>query len=160
MNTTVKAEAGEVYFYQVEDSAEDLTFSLVRKSRKNGWRVCVRGDSIEQLEKFETRLWMQPDKLFMGIGMEGSEFDSDHSVLLTATDNRANDPEVLVVLPGTSVEPEEVRGFRRAMLVFSKKRTEDTAIARRHWKALAAHGFPMKYFGLQQGKWQMIRSIN
>ncbi|MCY4542767.1 MAG: DNA polymerase III subunit chi [Rhodobacteraceae bacterium] len=159
MTTTVNAEFGEVFFYQVDGSAEDLAFKLVRNSRREGWRVCVRGTSSEQLERFETRLWSQPHTEFFGLGIEGGEFDSDQSVLLTTSECRTNDRQALIVLPGATVKSDDVKRHVRVMLVFSGNDSE-IGNAREHWKAFAALKCRLKYVKKQQGKWQIAHTVN
>ncbi len=153
-------ESGDIYFYQVRSNSDDLVFTLVRNARKSGWRVCIRGASPEQLQKTESRLWVQTSTLFFGVGVAGSEFDAEHSVLLSISDTRANNPDALIILQGAVVQPEEMRGFHRVMIVFSGESREATSIARQMWKSLARLNLPMKYYRQQDGRWKQMHSTS
>ncbi|MBF9046682.1 DNA polymerase III subunit chi [Rhodobacterales bacterium LSUCC0031] len=146
----------EVFFYHLTQSTLAVTLRLLlEKSRAQGWRVALRAQSEEMLARLDAALWEGAEDAFLPHGRDGSPHDADQPVLLTLSHSAANHPDCLVIVEGAVITPEEVAGFKRAMVVFDGQDATGLNIARTQWKTLTAAGVKAKYYAEENGRWTM-----
>lgn len=146
----------EVFFYHLTQTPLEVTLRLLlEKSLAAGWRVSLRAQSDALLDQLDRALWAGPDDGFLAHGRDGGAHDADQPVLLTLSQNAANQPDCLVAVEGAAIAPEEVAGLKRAMIVFDGHDEIGLNIARAQWKTLTVAGVKAKYWSEETGRWAM-----
>lgn len=101
-------------------------------------------------------LWRVPEEEFVPHGREGTGRDDRNPVLLTSKGPGGR--ECLLATHGAAVEPGEVNGLERAMLVFDGRDVDELGAARQHWKDMTAAGVEAQYWSEESGKWTLKAS--
>ena len=74
---------GAAYFYHLMRSPlEDALPPLLRRSLAAGWRVELRGTTIERMAWLDERLWLGADNDFLPHGLAGGPHDALQPILL------------------------------------------------------------------------------
>jgi len=144
---------GAVYFYHLTEQRLDQTLPvLLGKARGQGWRVAVRGRSMDQLTALDTALW-QGDG-FDPHAMAGGPHDAAQPVLLTTQNTAANDPDCLMCIDGAEITATEVPGYKRACVLFDGNDDAALNTARNQWKTLTDAGCAAQYWAQSSGRWE------
>ena len=145
------AQPIEIGFYHLTQQPLDAVLPrLLEKAYAAGHRIVVRAADAEQLRQIDQQLWMYEDGSFLP---HGSEDKALQPILLTTSEEeRANDPDLLVVLNGSLGDPS---GFRRVLYLFEEAQAEALAAARRDWSSLKGReGVARTYWQQdERGRW-------
>ena len=139
----------EIFFYHLERStAPQVLPSLLEKTRAKGWRAHVKCVDRPSLEALDDALWSYRDESFLAHGSSGPE----EPIFLSLTDEKINKAEAAFLMPGTSMDPEQLRAFERCVLLFGH---DDAPAARQSWTALKDEGFAVTYWKqAPDGRWE------
>ncbi len=144
---------GEVYFYHMTRTPLEATLPvLLEKSLAAGWKVLLRGRERRQLEWLDQKLWLNEG--FLPHGLAGGAHDADQPVLLSDAPGNPHGATALISVDGAPVEPGEVAGFARVMVLFDGNDPEALERARGQWKALTGAGCRAAYWSEASGRWE------
>ena len=144
---------GEVYFYHMTRTPLEATLPLLlEKALAAGWKVLVRGRERAQLEWLDQKLWLGEG--FLPHGLEGGAHDSDQPVLLSTAPANPHGAQALVAIDGAPVQPDEVAGFVRVMVLFDGSDPGALEVARAQWRALSGAGARALYWSQESGRWE------
>ncbi len=147
---------GAAYFYHLTRQPLEVVLpTLLDRARGAGWRVAVRGTSLERIEWLDDKLWLGPEDQFLPHGCAGGSHDADQPVLLTTQTAMPNGAACLMTIDGAAVDPDEVQALERVCILFDGN--DETALntARGQWKALTDAGCTAQYWSQESGPWQM-----
>ena len=144
----------EVLFYHLQNAPlERVLPDLLERSLQRGWKAIVRAGSKERLEALNNTLWTYRDESFLPHGTAEDGPPELEPVFLTTEDDNPNAANVLFLVDG--VEPGEVAGYERCVLMFDGRDAEAVATARTHWKTLKDAGHDTTYWQQSEaGKWE------
>ncbi len=143
---------GAVYFYHLTRAPLVETLgALAEKSLSAGWRVEVRGRSIEQLRALDQALWLREG--FLPHGLAGGPHDADQPILLSATPG-GNAASCVMSVGGAEVSAEEIAALDRACILFDGHDMEAVQHARHQWKSLTSAGAEAQYWSEESGRWE------
>ena len=145
---------GAVLFYHLTRSpVEAVLGQLLPRALAQGWRVAVRGADAARLDWLDERLWLGPEEDFLPHGRAGGPHDARQPVLLT-TGPAANAPQVLAVIDGAAVAPEEAAGLERLWVLFDGGDAAAVAAARALYLRFRDAGHPPQYWSEASGRWE------
>lgn len=145
---------GEVLFYHLSASplvtalAEILTRSLDR-----GWRVVVRAGGQGHVAALDTALWTFRDESFLPHGTAETGHGEHQPIYLTTGQENPAGATVLILVEGARVDPAEVPGWERTVLMFDGQDEAALALARADWVAVREGGVTGKYYAQEAGRW-------
>jgi DNA polymerase-3 subunit chi len=142
-----------MFYHLTRSGAEATLQTLLPKALKAGWRVMVRGGDPAALERLDARLWLEPDDSFLPHGLEGGPHDADQPVLL-GRGRVANGAQVLALIDGADVDPDEARGMERVWAIFDGGNPAALAQARGLWTRLTGAGVSAQYWSEESGRWE------
>ena len=128
---------------------------MLTRALSAGWRVALRAPE-DRLEELDDMLWRVPEEEFVPHGREGTGRDERNPILLTS--GGPGDRECLLATHGAGIEPSEVEGLARAMLVFDGRDVDALGRARQMWKDMTAAGVEAQYWSEETGKWALKAS--
>ncbi len=143
----------EILFYHLErQSLQQVLPTLLERSVERGWRAVVQGSDPERLNALDTHLWTYEPDSFLAHGL-ADEFASDHPVLLTLDDSKANGAQVRFLIDGAPL-PANAGDYTRLVILFDGNDPEAVAGARAQWKEAKATGHACQYWQQDEnGKW-------
>lgn len=143
-----------VFFYHLTESPlGDVLPVLISKARQAGWRICLRGRNPLMMQQLDQRLWTGDPNGFLPHGLAGGPHDADQPVLLTVDAGMPNGAQCLMSVDGADVDPGEVAGLERAMILFDGFDPDAVAHARTQWKAVTGAGVAAQYWAQEDGRW-------
>ena len=146
---------GEVLFYHLTRSpVEDVLGQLLPRALAQGWRVVVRGADRARLEWLDEKLWLGPEESFLPHGLAGGPHDARQPVLLTTGREAPNRPQVLAVIDGAPVEPDEAAGLERLWVLFDGADPAAVEAARALYRRFRDAGHLPQYWSEASGRWQ------
>lgn len=128
---------------------------LLSKSRQAGWRVAVRGTTVERMQWLDDKLWLGPEDGFLPHGLAGGEFDVEQPILLTTSTEMPNAATCLMLIDGAEVSSDEVTALDRVCVLFDGNEPAAVEAARGQWKALTEAGCAAQYWSQESGSWAM-----
>lgn len=144
---------GEVWFYHLTESPLEATLpTLLDRALAAGWRVAVRGTDPGRLRWLDEKLWLREG--FLPHGVAGGPFDADQPVLLTTAAARPNGAACVMAVDGAEIDPGELDGLTRAILLFDGNDEDAVAAARGQWRRLTGAGAKAQYWAEAEGRWQ------
>ncbi|MEM6483195.1 MAG: DNA polymerase III subunit chi [Pseudomonadota bacterium] len=148
---------GAVYFYHLTRKPIEATLPiLLHKAREAGWRVLVRGQDADMLDRLDKQLWLGPDEGFLAHGRAGGAHDARQPILLSNVFGPApNKPDCVMSVGGAELSADEVQAAQRACVLFDGHDAEATEHARTQWKRLTEAGCAAQYWSEETGKWDM-----
>ena len=144
---------GAAYFYHLTRQPLEVALpALLEKASGAGWRVEVRGTSLERMQWLDDKLWLGPDDGFLVHGLAGSDKDVHQPILLTT--NAESGFECIMSVDGSLIDAQEVNSSQRVCILFDG--LDETAMqqARRQWKTLTEAGCAAQYWSEESGRWQ------
>ena len=145
---------GTVLFYHLTRSTVDETVAtLLPRALTQGWRVMVRGQDRAMLERLDSKLWLDPEGGFLPHGLEGGPQDADQPVLL-GSGAATNAAQVVLLLNGLPVDPDEARAMQRIWLLFDGSDEAEVQAARAQWKRVSDAGLAAQYWNDESGRWE------
>jgi DNA polymerase-3 subunit chi len=148
----------EAFFYQLNgDSPEAVLPRMLDMALQKGWRIEVRGDGPDRMERLDQVLWGPGDE-FRPHGLAGGPHDADQPILLTAgpVGGPGNAPrDCLFALDGAPVSEAEARASQRVCIVFDGADPEVLNTARSQWKALTGSGLAARFYVREEGTWAL-----
>lgn len=146
----------EVWFYHLTETPLESTLPmLIEKALGAGWRVEVRGTSADRMAWLDDRLWLGDKEAFLPHGLAGGPHDALQPVLLTLAPGNANQAACLMAFDGAEVDPEDVKSYKRACLLFDGNDPLAVEAARGQWRRLTGAGLPAQYWAEEAGRWKM-----
>lgn len=144
----------EAFFYQLNgDSPEAVLPRMLDMALQKGWRIEVRGDAPERMERLDQVLWGPGDE-FRPHGLAGGPHDADQPILLTV--GHASGPrDCLFALYGAPVSEAEARAAQRVCIVFDGTDPEVLSTARSQWRALTGAGLAARFYVREDGTWAL-----
>ena len=135
----------EVLFYHLTVSSLDEALpGLLEKSVARGWRAAVQAGSEERRAALDQLLWTYRDDSFLAHGLDGEPHAADQPVLLTLGPGNANGANVRFIVDG--VEPPDLSGYERGVILFDGHDEAQLAAARGQWRALKEAGHAVTYW--------------
>lgn len=145
---------GTAMFYHLTSGPlEDTLPVLLRRSLGAGWRVEVRGTSIERLAWLDERLWLGDQTEFLPHGVAGGPHDARQPVLLTCSTAAAPETQCLMAVDGAEVAADEARRLERVCVLFDGGNSASVQFAREQWKLLTTGGIAAQYWAQDDGRW-------
>lgn len=146
---------GAAYFYHLTRRPLQETLPvLLQKARGAGWRIAVRGQVADRMSWLDDSLWQGSADSFLAHGLEGGLHDALQPILLTTTQDSANQPECLMTVDGAEVTAEEVQALERVCILFDGNNETALQQARAQWKSLTAAGCSAQYWSEESGRWE------
>jgi DNA polymerase-3 subunit chi len=127
---------------------------LLGKALGAGWRVAVRGTDAARMHWLDQKLWLVPEEGFLPHGLAGGPHDAAQPVLLTVTQEAANDPQCLMTVDGADVAPDEVQRLERVCILFDGNDPAAVDVARGQWRNLTGAGCSAQYWSEESGRWE------
>jgi len=150
----------EVSFYHYRENVGMDLLVYLEQVRTSGWKAVVRCHDDAEVNRVTDMLWQQYGTRFIGLGAAGTEHDADQNILVCKGDNRSNQPDCLVALGRSRIDPAEIEHYRKIALMFSSSIDVEISEARRQWKDLSATGIPLRYYVQSSKGWQMKGEAN
>lgn len=145
----------EILFYHLTKTPLERTLpDLLEKSLARGWRVLVRGTDTDRLAFLDNVLWSYRDDAFLAHGLTGCERPEQQPIFLTNGDEIPNNPDILMLVDGRSLNVEEAGDYQRICLLFDGNDPEAVSGARDDWKAAVTANLAAKYWTQETGKWE------
>ena len=144
---------GAAYFYHLTRQPLEVALpALLEKASGAGWRVEVRGTSLERMQWLDDKLWLGSDDGFLAHGLSGSDTDAYQPILLTT--NVESGFDCIMSIDGAQIDAQEVSNSQRVCILFDG--LDETAMqqARRQWKILTEAGCAAQYWSEESGRWQ------
>ena len=146
---------GAAYFYHLTRNPLEHTLPiLLGKALGAGWRVTVRGASLEGIARLDDSLWNHPEEGFLPHGLDTSETAADQPVLLTCGMNNLNNSACLMTVHGADITADEVNALERVCVLFDGADGAAVQHARVQWKALTDAGCSAQYWSEESGVWE------
>ena len=150
----------EVLFYHLDRLAlERVLPGLLERCLERNWRAVVQVGSEERCAALDTHLWTYRDDAFLPHGSAHAEngavggVSADlQPVWLTTGDDNPNHAEVRFL--ADAVEPGDIAGYQRVVVLFDGHDADAVAHARTVWKSVGAAGHETTYWQQdERGKW-------
>jgi DNA polymerase-3 subunit chi len=146
---------GAAYFYHLTQKPLEATLPmLLGKALGAGWRVAVRGTDAARMDWLDQKLWLGPEEGFLPHGLAGGPHDAAQPVLLTVTQEAANEPQCLMTVDGAEVAPDEVQRLERVCILFDGNDPAAVEVARGQWRSLTGAGCSAQYWSEESGRWE------
>lgn len=144
----------EAFFYQLNgDSPEAVLPRMLDMALQKGWRIEVRGDGPDRMERLDHVLWGPGDE-FRPHGLAGGPHDADQPILLTVGSG-SGPRDCLFALDGAPVSEAEARAARRVCIVFDGADADVLTTARSQWKTLTGAGLAARFYVREDGTWAL-----
>lgn len=146
---------GAAYFYHLTQRPLQETLPvLLQKARGAGWRIAVRGQHADRMSWLDEVLWQGSADSFLAHGLAGGPHDALQPILLTTTQDSANQPECLMTVDGAEVTAAEVQALERVCILFDGNNETALQQARSQWKSLTGAGCSAQYWSEETGRWE------
>ncbi len=144
----------EAFFYQLNgDPPEAVLPRMLDMALQKGWRIEVRGEAPDRMERLDLALWGPGDE-FRPHGLAGGPHDADQPILITAG-RGGGGRDGLMALDGASVTEDEARAASRVCIIFDGADPEALSTARAQWKALTGAGLAARFYVREDGGWTL-----
>lgn len=142
-------------FYHLTRSPPEATLAqLLPRALAQGWRVMVRGNDVQALDRLDGQLWLAGgEESFLPHGREGGPKDADQPVLL-GQGALVNGARVLALVDGAGADDAEIATMERVWVLFDGADEARKAAARQQWKAMTEAGHAAQYWSEDGGKWE------
>ncbi len=149
-----RAEDTEIWFYHLQHtSVVQVVVGLVEKVLARGWRAEVSSPLDERIETLDDALWQADERSFLPHGRWDEPRAARQPVLLSPKTTLENQPDVVILLDEAAFS--DLKGLKRAILIFDGHNEAAVARAREMWTKLKSHGHPMSYWQqTESGGWQ------
>jgi DNA polymerase III subunit chi len=146
----------EILFYHLQNSTlEQALPGLLEKTLARGWKAVIRASSDERLKALDDHLWTFSDESFLPHGMDVDAQVASVPIVLSKSDARVNDAEVMFAVDGADLPLTE--GWTRAVLMFDGNDPDALDKARVAWKAVKGSGHEATYWRQDEsGRWAKI----
>lgn len=146
---------GAAYFYHLTRQPLEVALpALLEKASGAGWRIEVRGTSLERMQWLNDKLWLGPDDGFLAHGLAGSDKDLNQPILLTT--NAESGFQCIMSVDGAIIEAQEVNDSQRVCILFEGLNETAMQQARGQWKTLTEAGCAAQYWSEESGRWQKM----
>ncbi len=147
----------EVWFYHLERSPlTQVLPDLLEKVTSRGWKAYVHGHEDDKIAALNSHLWAYDPASFLAHGTEDGPFPERQPVLLGASGAMANTPDVYLSV--SPVEPPDLAGLERCLIVFEGIDDDHVGWARGLWKQLKAGGHTLAYWKqTDEGRWEKVQ---
>ena len=146
---------GAAYFYHLtRQPLEVALLALLEKASGSGWRIEVRGTSLERMEWLNDKLWLGPEDGFLAHGLAGSDNDLHQPIILTT--NAESGCQCIMSVDGAIIEGQEVNNSQRVCILFDGLNETAMQNARGEWKTLTEAGCAAQYWSEESGRWQKM----
>jgi len=144
---------GAAYFYHLTRQPLEVALpALLEKASGAGWRIEVRGTSLERMQWLDDKLWLGADAGFLAHGLAGGSEDAQQPILLTT--NAEPGFECIMSIDGATLDPQEVSDSQRVCILFNGLDENAMQQARSQWKTLTEAGCAAQYWSEESGRWQ------
>jgi DNA polymerase III subunit chi len=146
----------EILFYHLQQTTLEKSLpALLEKTLSRGWKGVVRVSSAERLKALDDHLWTYSDESFLPHSIEADAQVSQQPVVLSLSDIRHNDAEVMFAVDGADLPTTE--GWTRSVLMFDGNDAEALDKARTAWKAVKSDGHDATYWRQDEnGRWSKM----
>lgn len=148
------ADAGcEVWFYRLEQtSLERALPGLLERTLQRGWRAVVRARDAARVAALDDYLWTWRDDSFLPHGRAQDPQEARHPILLTTGADNPNGAQALFCLDG--VEPGDLTGYVRCLVMFAGADEAAVEIARAQWRDVTARNLPRAFWRQTDAGWE------
>lgn len=143
-----------MFYHLTRSPVEAALAQLLPRALAAGWRVAIRGADAKRLEWLDEKLWLGPEEDFLPHGLAGGPHDARQPVLLTTAAEAPNGPQVLAVIDGAEVAPEEAAGLERLWIFFADAEPGAVEAARDLYRRFRAAGVVPQYWSEAGGRWE------
>lgn len=147
----------EVWFYHLERSPlTQVLPDLLDKVTSRGWKTYVHGQEDDKIAALNSHLWAYDPASFLAHGTEDAAFAERQPILLGSSGAMANAPDVYLSV--SPVEPPDISGMKRCLIVFEGIDDDHVGWARGLWKQLKADGHVLAYWKqTDEGRWEKVQ---
>ena len=148
----------EIWFYHLETSPlTQVLPDLLDKVSSRGWKAYVHGGHEDDtIASLNSHLWAYDPAAFLAHGVEGGAFPERQPVLLGASGDMVNAPDVYVSV--APVDMPDVSGLKRCLIVFEGLDDGHVGWARGLWKQLKSEGHTLAYWKqTDEGRWEKVQ---
>ncbi len=139
----------EIRFYHLQrQRLEDALPLLLEKARERGHRIVVQAGSPQRVQALDALLWTYRPESFLAHGSIATGMAEDQPIWLTASDERPNDADVVILVDGATTA--EIDRYVLCCEMFDGLDEAAVAEARRRWAGYKAAGHTLTYW--QQGE--------
>jgi DNA polymerase-3 subunit chi len=145
----------EIRFYHIQKkSAEQTVFDLADIAVTRGHRVLVRLRDAADAARLNDFLWTAKPESFLPHGVsDDAQYADFQPVLLTATNENANNADLLFLMPGADTSG--VENFARVFDILDGHSEEQIAAGRMRYRDWKAQGHAISYWQQNEaGKWE------
>lgn len=144
----------EVLFYHLTASGLEQTLPpMLAMSLERGWRVLIRCGEGATLERLDETIWTFDRTAFLPHGVAPGENADRQPICLTLEPGNPNQADVLMLVAGAQVLPDEMAGFTRTCLIFDGADAQAVEAARGDWRRVVAAGHAAVYWAQEGGRW-------
>lgn len=143
-----------MFYHLTRSPVEAALAQLLPRALAAGWRVAIRGADAKRLEWLDEKLWLGPEEDFLPHGLAGGPHDARQPILLTTEAHAPNAPQVLAILDGAPVTPDEATGLQRLWILFDGGDPTAVEGARALYCRFREAGLPPQYWSEESGRWQ------
>lgn len=146
----------EITFYQVKDpmpaTVDRVLAGLLEKVLQEGHRVLVVCPSKQRLERIDEALWAALPESFIPHGNTDDAYTALQPVLLTTTNNNANNANIVVRVSAADLGA-DISAYARVLDIFEGNENQ-LKKARERWKMHKNDGADLTYFEHTNTGWQ------
>ena len=147
----------EVWFYHLEKSPlTQVLPDLLDKVVSRGWKAYVHGHEEDKIAALNSHLWAYDPTSFLAHGTEDAAFAERQPVLLGTSGGMVNAPDVYLSV--SPVDPPDISGLKRCLIVFEGIDDDHVGWARGLWKQLKVGGHGLAYWKqTDEGRWEKVQ---
>lgn len=144
-----------VDFYHLQkQTLEEVLPKLLEKAVTLHKNILIKVGNEERVEFLNTHLWTFDDTSFLPHGSKKDGFAAQQPIWLTAGDDNPNNAELLFLVDGALISPDELKKFERVFNIFDGNNQTSIEQARKFWKDLKAASLDIFYWKQDEnGKW-------
>lgn len=142
-----------MFYHLTRSGPEEVLALILPRALAAGWRVMVRSNDAERLDRLDARLWLEPEDGFLPHGVEGRPSDADQPVLL-GQGPAVNRAQGVVLLDGAAPLPGE-EALERLWVLFDGSDEAAVRAARGLWGRITGLGMAAQYWSEETGRWVM-----
>lgn len=142
------------FYHLQKQTLEEVLPKLLEKAATLNKNILIKIGNEERVEFLNSHLWTYNDTSFLPHGSKKDGFATQQPIWLTAGDDNPNNAELLFLVDGALMFPDELKNFERVFNIFDGNNQTSLEQARKFWKDLKAASLDIFYWKQDEnGKW-------